>query len=185
MSDKETKPEPAHLNSLPKLTIVLDRRDIERCYSNSTSIDAVSKSLGEIPFDSCSNFKETSTLNSKSSNTKETKRNDDNETKNRVNLKSLIKRKRKRNRPKVSPDKRKKPGPTAKNLTAAERKLRYNYGVCPICGKYSKGLQTHLKTHQDGDELVECDYCHRKLVGKRNLRSHFNCHFKERLVWYF
>lgn len=164
---------------MPKLTIVLDRRDIERCYTSLTNTSDDTKSFVQIPFDPCPDSRKTPTVKSENSAViKDTKRCD--ETKKHAKLNVAIKRKR--NRPKKPECEKKKPGPTAKNLTLAERKLRYNYGVCPICGKYSKRLQTHVKAHKEGDELVECDYCHRKLVGKRNLRPHFDCHFKERLV---
>lgn len=79
----------------------------------------------------------------------------------------------------------KKRGRPVKVRTVEEKvriRINYNCGVCTVCGKYSKSMYQHMQGHIKVDEIVECDYCHRKLSGKRNLTKHFKYHFKERFV---
>lgn len=185
-SDEETKPDVSQLKSMSKVTIVLNSKIIERSRSNRAN--AFVSNLTTVN-DPCTN---SPTVISAKTKTKEETKNldvDEHRTDCHNDLDINPVTKTKHNRPKVNPDKQltdiKKKGRPAKVRTAEEKlRLRnnYNWGVCTVCGKYSKSMYQHMKSHSKIDESVECDYCHRKLIGKRNLTKHFKYHFKERFV---
>lgn len=55
---------------------------------------------------------------------------------------------------------------------------------CDICGTFVKEMSTHKYTHiASNQELyMECDYCGKKYFGRKNLRQHFETHFRTKFV---
>lgn len=63
--------------------------------------------------------------------------------------------------------------------TKAERNARVrqqNEGICPICGKFTKGIYGHIRSHGTSRN-VECDYCNKTFYDKQYLKRHFKIHF--------
>lgn len=102
--------------------------------------------------------------------------------------KSLTPRKAKPDRSKLakkSDTSAKKTGRSRLLLSLEEKKQRKRIGleaICSICGKFTKNIYTHTRTHHEERETFECEYCQRIYAAKTSLLGHFKIHFAERFV---